>query len=228
MKLIGIVGTALGDRPRVGVDQRYIDYFEQFGNTIIVDSRQDGVIDKLDLLVLPGGPDVNTYRYGQAPERDCGYFSNALDRFDTEVLPRYIEIKMPIFGICRGMQSLNVVFGGNLSQHIDTPTSSDEGEEVHCVKIEENDNFVLCGSNHHQAVNKLGDDLIVTLSGYDIVKYKGRTLPDHQRPLNIEGFRHKSLPIVAHQMHVEKAYSSNTCYQYVNYTNKVIQQLLGI
>lgn len=228
MKLIGIVGTALGDKPRVGVDQRYADYFEQFGNTIIIDSRQDGVIDKLDLLVLPGGPDVNTYRYGQAPERDCEYFSNALDRFDTEVLPRYIEIKMPIFGICRGMQSLNVVFGGNLSQHIDTPSSSDAGEEAHCVKIEETGTFMMCGSNHHQAVKKLGDDLVVTLSGYDIVKDKGRTLPDHQHPLNIEGFRHKSLPIVAHQMHVEKAYSSGTCYQYVSYTNKIIQQLLGI
>lgn len=225
-KSIGIVGTNLGDNPRVGVDCKYINFFRQFGNAFVIDARQDGVVN-VDLLVLPGGPDVNTYRYGQAPSEDCGNFSNQLDRFDTVVLPKYIEAKIPIFGICRGLQTLNVLFGGTLHQNIWTPISRpDEGEEVHFVKIYGENKVIPCGSNHHQAIDKLGDGFSVTMEGYG-GRGSGKSFePDMEFYLNIEGIKHDKLPIQAVQMHPEKSYCFHNSRALVNYCSDTIKGMI--
>jgi putative glutamine amidotransferase len=75
----------------------------------------------LDLLVLPGGPDVDTARYLDKEEpvslftgKPCPF----KERFDRVLLPKYITKQTPIFGICRGLQTLNVHFGGKLIQDL--------------------------------------------------------------------------------------------------------------
>jgi gamma-glutamyl-gamma-aminobutyrate hydrolase PuuD len=74
--------------------------------------------EDIDLLLLPGGPDVNPQRYGEIPSVFNTRQSNQLEFFDENVLPEYINSNIPIFGICRGFQSLVVHFGGSLEQHM--------------------------------------------------------------------------------------------------------------
>lgn len=99
-KIIGIVGHSTGENT-FGTRKSYMEYFSQFGNVVIL-SPSDKVVD-LDLLVLPGGEDVDSSRYGQKPSffntAPNGYF----EYFDKVMLPQYIEKNTPIFAICRGL-----------------------------------------------------------------------------------------------------------------------------
>lgn len=226
-KLIGVVGTVLGDNPRAGVDVRYVNWLSQFGNVVVVDSRQDEIIPQLDLLVLPGGPDVNTYRYGQAPEEACGNFNNQLDRFDTEVLPKYIENLTPIFGICRGLQTLWVHFGGKLHQHVDEPYSVQDTQEVHFVTSPNGGSIYATGSWHHQAadLSTQPKNLEVILMGYGVTNHKPHKI-DMDQELCVEGIKHNNLPIAAVQAHPEKSYCADVSNDYVKYCNALLMGLL--
>lgn len=74
-------------------------------------------VELADLIILPGGADVDYVRYG-GDKKLCGYPSMSLEIFDAEVLPYALEQRIPIFGICRGIQTLWVQLGGKLEEHI--------------------------------------------------------------------------------------------------------------
>lgn len=191
---IGIVGTIGGNT--FGVDVKYMQFASLFGDVHIL--TPDTPIIDLDLLILKGGADINPANYGQKPGYIISNSNPFLEEFDNEKLPQYIEKETPIFGICRGMQALNVYFGGTLSQHIyDHETNSDGDREsyVHYVKSEKSKPFGV-NSMHHQAIKKLGDGLVQTLFECD---EKGILCSDI-----IEGIRHERLPIIGVQWHPEE------------------------
>lgn len=119
MKKIGIVAWNTGTNS-FGATIPYLNFFSKFG---IVDLIMPNEIEtrELDLLVVPGGPDVDTKRY-LAPEEAVSYFTGKpcpfRERFDAVLLPKYIAKGTPIFGICRGHQTLAVHFGGRLIQDL--------------------------------------------------------------------------------------------------------------
>ena len=80
-------------------------------------------------LLLSGGPDVHPERYGQATDPDAGLqLRPELDELEFRVLEYALSEDMPVLAICRGMQVLNVAFGGRLIQHLDGHRNDDADE----------------------------------------------------------------------------------------------------
>lgn len=196
MKKIGILSWKIGENS-FGVTLPYLTWLEMFGQVRILDYREpfDGT---LDMLVLPGGPDVNPERYNQPPSRFTGKPCIYREYFDTHVLPQYVNSFMPIFGICRGHQTINVHFGGTLSQHMYHETSVKTRDElVHEIKYGVDSKFykIKVNSLHHQVVDKVGEGLKV------IARYS-----EKEGKKDIEALIHKELPIASVQYHPEELY----------------------
>jgi gamma-glutamyl-gamma-aminobutyrate hydrolase PuuD len=97
-KQILIVGWKTGDNS-FGVTVPYLEYFSKFGQVHVLTPNTVEYVFRADLLVLPGGRDVNPTRYNQSPGYHTGHPEPILEYFDTKVLPKYIEKQIPIFGI---------------------------------------------------------------------------------------------------------------------------------
>ena len=112
------------------VGRDYIRSIMQVGGVpiIIPAMQQDTLIESyaqwLDGVLLPGGEDICPQFYGQNPHEKLGFTSEVRDRTEFALVRRMAELGKPIFGICRGMQVLNVAFGGTLIQDIRSADSS--------------------------------------------------------------------------------------------------------
>jgi len=130
-----------------------------------------------DALLLTGGGDVDPALYGDAVGAHTRYVDVKRDRHEIDLIGRCLADGVPVFGICRGIQVLNVALGGGLIQHIPgVPGLGGEkhggrrGDAVHGVLFEGpsalRDAWGECGevnSSHHQAVDpaRLGKGLAV-------------------------------------------------------------------
>jgi putative glutamine amidotransferase len=139
------------------------------------------VLDAIDGLVLVGGADINPAVYGHDPHPEALAFSDARDRAELALLEGALERDMPMLGICRGMQLLNVAAGGDLHQHIPEVTpdpATHRGAPGTWARHE----VAIAGgcrlsellgeraevvSAHHQAPVEIGRDLIVTATADD-------------------------------------------------------------
>lgn len=111
-------------------------------------SSSSEMVEQADLIFLPGGADVDPSRYGGDPK--LSYMSSSmLDRWEMEVVPKALELNIPIFGVCRGHQVLWVELGGKLEQHITPRHSQIRSLCGHPVYGEWGDAVV--NSLHHQA-----------------------------------------------------------------------------
>jgi putative glutamine amidotransferase len=79
----------------------------------------DHYIQSIDALVLSGGHDVEPMYYGEQPLQKIGRTLPERDDYDIMLIERAMEKEIPILGICRGMQIMNVAFGGSLYQDLD-------------------------------------------------------------------------------------------------------------
>jgi putative glutamine amidotransferase len=221
MKKIGLL-TDFSDG-KVVFNLAYFKFAQQFGAVDFVLPHSEAIKD-FDLLILPGGQDVHPLRYGQVKVPWlCGSQNESFEYFDQVALPSYIEKGTPIFGICRGLQTLNVHFGGSLHQHVDEPTSSaDRGAPAHSAFDTKTNLCYRVNSLHHQAIDQLGEGLEVSLQGYKKVKGKGES-----RMINlcIEGIRHKTFPIAAVQFHPEELCVNETV-PTTQWVNKEVQRIM--
>lgn len=135
-----------------------------------------------DGLLLPGGADVDPHLYGMEPLEGCGKPNALRDAAEPPMLRRMLEEKKPVLGICRGMQMINVCFGGDLIQDISKIQtyrhsrflSRTKGEhevvlppDTRLYGILGNADTALVNSLHHQAVNRLGKGLTITALSRD-------------------------------------------------------------
>jgi len=190
----------LSENNQILVNYPYYTFAEKYGNVTVVTPFDAEVKKDLDLLILIGGADVHPYRYGQPKIPWLTQNQNTnLEYFDTTLLPKYIKEQIPIFGVCRGAQTLNVHFGGSLNQHVDEPNSGmDRGKLVHQVRDVRTGHVYLVNSLHHQSIDKLGYGIEVALQGF--IKQKKKAYKE----LCIEAIRHIELPIAATQFHPEE------------------------
>lgn len=200
-KKIGIPGWII--KEAFGVSIPYIDYISKFGQPVILTPDEE-VREDLDLLFLPGGADVDTYRFGQSPGYYTGSPNQMLEYFDRTRLQSYIDLDMPIVGVCRGLQSVNCILGGSLTQHLPYhPTSTYPQEPVHEViftkAFQKYEGYIKgkINSRHHQSISELGE-------GLEIIAFSGTHENKVLRPTNvIEYVRHNTKPIYLVQSHPE-------------------------
>ena len=76
------------------------------------------LLDAVDGLCVPGGPDIHPRLYGQEPHAALGPTEDELDAFEVALVTEALERDMPVLGICRGAQMINVATGGTLHQHL--------------------------------------------------------------------------------------------------------------
>ncbi len=120
-------------------------------------------------LLLLGGGDVDPARY-QAPVHPlCNPPDPARDAWELDLIRRFLADRRPIFGICRGMQVLNVALGGTLIQHLPDigPDHQLADGGQHPVRIDPGSRLAslmgleaMVNSRHHQAVERLGRGLV--------------------------------------------------------------------
>ena len=114
MKKIGIVGWNTGENS-FGVTKAYAEWISQYGVMQIL-SPQEGIVEDLDLLILPGGLDLAPQKSNMLPSFHTTN-TDVMKQFFFDVnLDQYIQAGIPIFGICLGFQQLCVKFGGTLVQ----------------------------------------------------------------------------------------------------------------
>ncbi len=157
-------------------------------------------VDAYDGLLLPGGGDINPKRYGRENQGSI-MICDQLDELQLDMLDDFVNRDLPVLGICRGHQMINVYFGGTLIQHL--PTSFrhsrklEELDKVHrsvteggCWLNEIYGPEFSHNSAHHQAVEELGEGLISD----------SHALEDG----TIEAMHHKTLPVYSVQWHPER------------------------
>jgi putative glutamine amidotransferase len=133
------------------------------------------LLEHLDGVCLSGGPDLHPGGYSHDPHPELGPVWPWLDMFEIELAQAADERQMPILGICRGAQALNVVRGGSLHQHLPDITDGSiehrqqapAGRSTHQVVVQPRTavarilggDTAAVNSFHHQAVDELGSGL---------------------------------------------------------------------
>ena len=134
------------------------------------------MIDLLDGLMLAGGSDIDPASYGATAHAESKGCRPERDRFELALSHAALERDMPVLGICRGMQLLNVACGGTLDQHLPDAIASERHRHTpgafadHEVRIAEGTlaarsvGATASGvkSHHHQGVSELGEGVSVT------------------------------------------------------------------
>lgn len=170
------------------VNSNYINaVIKAGGNPVILPIIKDDdmlmrLIEGIDGLLITGGADINPLVYGEEPIPEQGVFYSERDNNDIRAIKIAYKMGIPIFGICRGVQILNVAFGGTLYQEVKLAGdnilkhSNQTSWEVpvHSVKIYESTKLfeilggeVLVNSYHHQAVKKAAQGFKVSAIAKD-------------------------------------------------------------
>lgn len=200
-------------------NEAYYKFAQELGFVSLITPR-DTTVYNFDLLIVPGGADVAPMRYGQAPHEFCQTPNYHYEYFDMEVLPRYIAQNVPVFGICRGMQSINVLLGGSLFQHVLEPSSNScRWEHAHDALDKRTGRRFGINSLHHQAVDKLGDGLEVILMG------KSNKKKEKDNDLQIEAFCHVNKPILGVQFHPEELFDDPNSKEAMEWVYSEIEKL---
>lgn len=136
--------------------------------------RAAATVARLDGLVIAGGPDVEPVRYGADPDPRTGPPARARDAWELALIEAALAARVPLLGICRGMQLLNVAVGGTLVQHVDGHADVVGVFGRHSVKPVPGTLYAgvvpeetAVPTFHHQAVDRLGADLVVSAYAED-------------------------------------------------------------
>ncbi len=192
-------GTVCGRRSRqTAQSELYARALSRFGAAAVLDGgygSEETLAERADALVLSGGGDIHPAYYGKQLTGMDTSVDQQRDEREWELLRVFCARRKPVLGICRGIQVIDVFFGGTLFQHL--ATAHVHENTIHTV-VTAQDGWLrpLLGesfpvnSYHHQAIRTLGAGLHVTaVSDADGV---------------IEAVEHERLPVWAVQWHPER------------------------
>jgi putative glutamine amidotransferase len=165
----------------------YVRHVQRAGGVAFVLPPQEGEADEvlgaLDGLMLTGGNDIEAAAFGASPHPEAEMPDPARDDWESRLVRAAIGRGMPLLGICRGMQVLNVALGGTLTQHL-PESHGHEGHRRTTGTFDGNDHMVditpgslaaraagetvhRVPSHHHQAVDRLGEGLVLSAVATD-------------------------------------------------------------
>jgi putative glutamine amidotransferase len=193
--------------PKLALNRAYFESLESAGATplpipVVHDpDRLRFYYELLDGLLLPGGADVEPRRYGAIAREDCKLtLMPELDEVELTLARWAIADGLPMLGICRGIQVLNVACGGTLWQDLQVEGATSEphdGEHrdalVHALEVEPDSllartlgrTHLRVNSLHHQAIRELGGDLRAVATSADGL-VEGVELPSRDFVLGIQ------------------------------------------
>lgn len=165
-----------------GVPENYVDAVRRAGGRPALvlpgdDTPPEELLKRFDALLLVGGGDVDPARYGHEPHATIYGLEPDRDDLETELLHTADRTGLPTLAICRGMQVMNVAFGGTLIQHLPDhdaylPHGTPSGRDhlAHDVKAAPGSRLaeaagaevLTCSTHHHQGVDRLGEGLAAT------------------------------------------------------------------
>ena len=164
----------------------YRTALDKTGQQVLI-SRDIGNAKNCQGLLLPGGGDIH----------------GKLDAEEREVIQFFVTQHLPILGICRGLQALNVYFGGTLYDFIPghQVPQGDMTHLTHAAGLMASlvGNFPLVNSNHHQAIRRLGTDFVACQWAQDGI---------------IEAMQHRTLPVLGVQWHPERWKSGGAIFRW--------------
>ena len=143
-----------------------------------LNERPEEVLERLDGLMLAGGADIDPASYGAARHAETVETVPERDAFEIALVRAAIERDLPVLGICRGMQLINVARGGTLLQHLPEHFGHEEHRRVvgsfegadHEVRLRDGslaasvagERLHVTKSHHHQGVDRLGAGLCIS------------------------------------------------------------------
>ncbi len=164
------------DLPAALVPLGYVDaILAAGGRPVVLPPMSSGVTETLsavDALVLCGGPDLGPAIYGQSPSAHTTAVCPARDEAELALLRGALAHDLPVLGVCRGMQLLNVAHGGTLVQHLPDTVGHDGHRtrpghfDLHAVRLAPASRIAAIlgtaaevSSGHHQGLATVGDGL---------------------------------------------------------------------
>ena len=185
MKIIAISGRSVDYKSATGLEKRrlyvngyFSDVAEGAGFILFPVCSQNGIEEIAAMcsgLIIAGRDrDIHPKYYGKEPDENIEYPEDDYeDELDFKLIEVFNKLNKPILGVCSGLQSLNVFFGGTLKQHIENHTS-ENGLIKHNIIVEKNSFLYslygeksLVNTIHHQAINKVADGFKVTAIAED-------------------------------------------------------------
>jgi putative glutamine amidotransferase len=216
--LIGVIPLYDEERTSYWMLPGYMKGIEEAGGipVMLPLTTDSEVISKLaetfDGFLFTGGQDVDPALYGEEKKALCGAACAERDKLETELFRQVVELDKPAFGICRGIQMMNVALGGTLYQDIPSEMTTELQHSqkppydvpVHSVIIEPGTllhhivqaDTLRVNSYHHQGIKRLSDQLIPVAQAEDGL-IEGVVLPGRRFILGV-------------QWHPEYMYESDT------------------
>ena len=168
-----IIGITAGGEAEYRLNRRYSDAVVSAGGVpIVITYGQSDILRILDGIILSGGGDISPHFCG-ITEYDPAYLDSpdpCRDRFETELARLAFSNGIPTLGICRGLQVMNVAFGGTVLFHIDGHMQkADRDQPSHRVVVRDGTRLraLVCAgevevnSFHHQAIDTVAKKLTV-------------------------------------------------------------------
>jgi putative glutamine amidotransferase len=170
------------DTPCVLLPRRYADSVAQAGGIPVLLPPVPGIehaVPRLDGLILAGGGDIEPALFGARAHPQTGAPRPDRDAAELAIAAAALEHGVPLLGICRGLQVLNVALGGTLHQHLPDLVGHDGhspvtgGYGAHEVKVAPDSRLAAVlgaaaagefsvPTHHHQAIDRLGEGLLAT------------------------------------------------------------------